>query len=108
MLVGLRESPVRRTLGHRNETEPRTKPNNHVTQDRKATNLFLALLADDLEHGLGVRRLLESLAEIGFVKEFGNIGEGMQVLLKLALRHEEQYNQVDRLVIQRVELHARA
>ena len=34
-------------------------------------NLFLPLAADNSQHGLGVRRLLQSLAKLRFVQQFG-------------------------------------
>ncbi len=68
--------------------------------------LFPSLVADNLEHGLGGRGLFEGLAEIGAVKELGNIGEGMEVLLELALRHEKKHHEIHRLIIQRIEIDA--
>ena len=46
-------------------------------------NLFLPLAADNSQHGLGVRRLLQSLAKLRFVQQFGNVGQRVQMLLEL-------------------------
>ena len=67
---------------------------------------FLPRLADDLEHGVGIGGLFEGLAEFGFVQQLGDVGQGVEVLLELALRHQEEHDQVDRLVVQGVEVHA--
>ena len=59
-----------------------------------------------LQHGLGVRRLFEGLAEFRFVQQLGDIGQGVEMLLELALRHQEEHDQVDRLVVQGIEVDA--
>ena len=61
-----------------------------------------ALVPNDLQHGCGVGRLFEGLPELGFVQEFGNIGQGVQMFLELTLRHQEQHHQVNRLIVQRI------
>src|SRR3954469_11228460 len=66
----------------------------------------MPLIADDLEHGGGVGCLFEGLAEFGTVKELGDIGKSVKVLLKLALRHEEEHDKINRLVVERVEIDA--
>jgi hypothetical protein len=66
----------------------------------------LLLGADHLEHGSGIRGLLERLAEFGSVKEFGDVGECVEVLLKLALRDEEKHDEIDRLIVEGVELNS--
>jgi len=45
--------------------------------------------------------------KIGFVQEFGDVGQCVKVLLKLALRHEEQHDELHRLIVERVKAHAR-
>src|ERR1035441_4015917 len=80
----------------------------HVTMQpcNLVTNLFLPLAPDDLQHGVGVGRLLQGLAKFGFVEELGDIGQGVKVLLKLTLRHEEEHDQLDRLIVQGIEVDA--
>ena len=64
------------------------------------------MLLDDFEHGLGIGRLFQGLAKIGPMEELGNIGQGVKMLLKLALRHKEQHDQLHRLVVERIEVDA--
>src|SRR5215472_11588110 len=71
---------------------------------RLSEQSLLSVLLDDIEHRLGVRGLFERLAEIGFVEELGNVGERVKMLLKLTLRHEEQHDELDRLVVERIEV----
>ena len=40
-----------------------------------ATNLFLPLAADDLQHSVGVGRLFEGLAEFRPMQQLGNVGQ---------------------------------
>jgi hypothetical protein len=70
--------------------------------------LLFALIADYLEHGFGVGGLLERLAEFGAMQQFGDIGEGMEMFLELALRDEEEHDQVNGLIVERVEVDAGA
>ena len=65
----------------------------------KGGRLFSALIPDDLQHRLGIGRLLQRLAKLGFVKKLGDIGQGMEVLLELPLRNQEQHDQVHRLIV---------
>ena len=62
------------------------------------------MLADDLEHGLGVGGVFERLAEFSLVQKLGDVGERVEVFLKLALGNEEKHDEVDRLVVERIEL----
>ena len=61
------------------------------------------LPANNLEHALCIGSLFQGLAKFGFVQQLGNIGEGMQMLLELALWHQKEHDQVDGLIIQRIE-----
>ena len=70
------------------------------------TAFLLPLSSDDLEHRVGVRSLFEGLTEICFVEQLGDIGQRVQVFLKLALRYKEEHYQVDRLIIQGIEADA--
>lgn len=69
---------------------------------------LLQLLAgfglDDVVHGLRIRRIFKRLPKFLFVEEFGNFGEGVEVLLELALRNQEKHNQIDWLVIESIEV----
>ena len=64
------------------------------------------MLLDDREHGFAVGRLFQGLAKIGAVEEFGDVGERVEVFLELALRHEEEHDEIDRLIVQGVKVHA--
>ena len=64
------------------------------------------MLPDDLEHGLGVGGLFQGLAKIRAMQEFGDVGQGVEMLLKLALRDEKQHDEINRLVVERVEIDA--
>ncbi len=59
---------------------------------------------DDFDHGLGVRSLLERLAEFFIMEQLGNIGQGVKVLLELPLGDQKKHDQIDRLIIQRVKI----
>ena len=67
---------------------------------------LLPVFPDDVKHRLGVRRLFERLSEIGLVEKFGDVGQRVKVLLKLALRHQEQHDELYRLIVERIEAHA--
>ena len=69
---------------------------NHVTMER----LLLPLVSDDLQHLVSARCLLKGLAKFRPMQEFGDVGQRVKVLLKLALWHEEKNHQIDRLIIQ--------
>ncbi len=62
------------------------------------------MVADNLQHGCRVGSLFEGLSEFGAVEEFGDVGEGVKVLLKLALGNEEEHDEIHRLVIERIEI----
>ena len=42
------------------------------------------------------------------MKSLGNFSQRVQVLLKLALRHEEKHHEIDGLIIEGVEIHSRS
>src|SRR5687768_14348553 len=63
-------------------------------------------ILDDLQHRGGVGRLLERGTKIFVVKQLCDIRERMQVFLKLALRHEEEHYQVNRLIIEGIEVYS--
>ena len=69
-------------------------------------NLFFPVFADDVEHGVGVGGFFEGLAEFGPVQQFRDVGERVEMFLKLALRHEEEHDELDGLVVERVEIDA--
>ncbi len=48
------------------------------------------------------RGLFQFLAKFLEVKKFGDIGQGVEMFLELALRHQEEHHQIHRLIIQRV------
>jgi hypothetical protein len=48
----------------------------------------------------------QPIAGILFTEQLGEIGQRVQMLLELALRHEEQHHQIDRFAVQRVELNS--
>jgi len=50
--------------------------------------------------------LFEFLAKFFDVKQLGDVGQGVKVFLKLALRHKEEHDQIDGLVVERVEIDA--
>ena len=58
------------------------------------------MLADDLEHRIRIRRVFERLTEFGFVQKFGDVGESMEMFLKLTLGNEKKHDEVDRLVVE--------
>jgi len=64
------------------------------------------LIPDDLEHGGGVGRLFEGLTKFSAVEEFGDIGESVEVFLELALGNEEKHDEIDRLVVEGIEIDA--
>src|SRR6267142_3875820 len=65
--------------------------------------LLVPLVPDDLEHSFSIRRLFESLPELGPVQEFGNVRQRMQMFLELALRHQEEHHKVHGLIVQGIE-----
>ena len=69
-------------------------------------SLFSALIADDLQHFIRVRSLFEGLAKFCPVQQLGDIGQGVKMFLELALRHQEQHDEVDRLIVQCVKVDA--
>ena len=64
---------------------------------------FPGLSLDDLVHGLGIGSHFERLAKLLSVQQFGDLGQGVQVFLELALRHQEKHHQIHRLVVQGIE-----
>lgn len=61
---------------------------------------------DDPVDGFGIGRGGEGVTEIGVVKVLGDVGQGVEMLLELALGNQEQDHQLDRLIVERLELHA--
>lgn len=99
LFVGQHGFPLKR------EAVETALPQHAFTFQRFSVSLF-ALFLDGFEHGLGVGRLVQGLAEFGLVQQLGDVGQRVQVLLKLALRHEEEHHQIHRLIVQRVEIAA--
>src|SRR6266446_4320020 len=64
------------------------------------------LALDDQEHRIGIGSLLQRLTKFGLVEEFRNVGQSMKMLLELALRHQKEHDQIDGLIVQRIEVHA--
>ncbi len=64
------------------------------------------LALDDGVHGGGIGGVFQGLAQFFTVEEFGDIGEGMEVFLELALGDEEEHDEVDGLVVEGVEVSA--
>ena len=73
---------------------------------RPFASLFFPLFLDRLKHGLRIGGLLEGLTKFGLVKHLGDVGKGMEVLLKLALGNEEKHDKVDGLIVQGIEIHS--
>src|SRR6266850_5493318 len=71
-----------------------------------ATPLLSSLIADDLQHFIPIRRLFEGLAKFRLVQELGNISQRVKMFLELALGNQEQHDQVNGLIVQRVEVDA--
>src|SRR5580765_3127947 len=53
------------------------------------------VVLNELENGGGVLGLLEGLANLTVLEELRDAGHGMQVLLELALRDEEEHHEAD-------------
>src|SRR6266508_2831865 len=68
--------------------------------------LLPAVSADDVKHHLCVTRFLEGLSEFIFMEQLGNVGQGMEVFLKLALRNEKKHDEFDGLIVERVEVNS--
>lgn len=66
--------------------------------------LLFPLSFDRLQHRFGIGGLFEGLTEFGFVKNLGDVGEGVEVFLKLTLGNEEKHDEVHRLIVERVEV----
>src|SRR5579884_1031188 len=64
--------------------------------------LLPPVFLDDLEHGACIGGFLERLAKFFFVQQLRDVRQRVQMLLELALRHEEQHDQVHRLIVQRL------
>lgn len=77
-----------------------------TNDELKTEGLLLSLIFDRLEHRLGVWGFFECLTEFGFVKNLGDVGEGVKMLLKLTLGHEKEHDEVYRLIIEGVEVDA--
>src|SRR5438105_4172110 len=57
------------------------------------------LVLDNSEHRGGVRRLHQGLAKFGPMQVLGNVGQRVQMFLKLPLWHQEKHCQVHRLIV---------
>ena len=66
------------------------------------------MLTNNLEHGFGVGGLFERGAKFGFVQEFGDVRECVEVFLKLTLRDEKEHDEIHGLIVESVEVHALA
>ena len=52
---------------------------------------------------VGVGSFFEGFTEIGLVQKFGDIGECVEMFLKLALRNKKKHDELHRLVVERVQ-----
>ena len=75
------------------------------TWQRGATTSLPRFRLDGGTHGRCVGGGFESRAEFLSMEQFCNSGQGVQVLLKLALGNEKKHDERDGLVVQRVEVH---
>jgi hypothetical protein len=66
--------------------------------------LLFPLILDHAQHGLGISGLFQGLAKFGLVQNLGDVGEGVKMLLKLALGHQEKHDEVHWLVVKRVKV----
>ena len=62
------------------------------------------MFANDGQHAVGIGGFFQGFAEIGFVEQFGTVGERVEVFLELALRDEEQHDELHGLVIEGIEV----
>ena len=60
--------------------------------------------ANDLDHTVGIGRLLQSQSELFIVKQLGDIGQGVQMLLELTLGNQEKHDKIDGLIVQGVKI----
>ena len=75
-----------------------------VTPIVESVGLLLPLLFDGAQHRFGVGSLFEGLTEFCFVKNLGDVGERVEMFLKLTLGNEEKHDEIDRLIVERVEV----
>ena len=61
--------------------------------------------AEDGEHFVGGLGVFELCAPVFVAEEPGEGGKGLEMLLKLTLRSEEENAEADRLVVERLEIH---
>lgn len=61
--------------------------------------------AEDGEHFVGGLGVFELSAPVFVAEEPGEGGKGLEMLLKLTLRSEEENAEADRLVVERLEIH---
>ena len=59
---------------------------------------------DDFHHRIGVGRRFKRLTKIFVVKEFCDVGQCVKMFLKLALRNEKEHDEIDGLIVERVEV----
>ena len=70
--------------------------------------LFFPVFADDAQHRVRIGRLFERLAKFGFMKELRDVRQRVEMFLKLTLRNEKKHDEIHRLIVERVEVDARA
>lgn len=61
---------------------------------------------DDPEHRLRVAGFFQGLAEFLFVKELCDVGQSVEMLLELPLRDKKEHDEIDRLVVEGIEVDA--
>ena len=81
-------------------------PRRKIARPCGPRQLAVRRVLDDLDHRVGVGRLFERDPEIFIVKTLGDIGEGVEMFLELALRNQKQHHQMNGLIIECVEIHA--
>ena len=57
------------------------------------------LLLEERFHGISITGLLQGLSEIIVMEYFCNVGQRVEMFLKLPLRDQEEHHQVDRFVV---------
>ena len=75
-----------------------------VTPIVESVGLLLPLLFDGAQHRFGVGSLFEGLTEFCFVKNLGDVGERVEMFLKLTLGNEEKHDEIYGLIVERVEV----
>ena len=62
------------------------------------------LLLEERFHGISITGLLQGLSEIIVMEDFCNVGQRVEMFLKLPLRDQEEHHQVDRFVVQGIKV----